>query len=177
MALWTTSIYQWEGDTTQRYGTYDWWSREVLIPAQAKVGCARVVFESNDLSSYWAEVAARQDIVDRNMQKIAERAMDMAGINIDHSGFSYAEYPIAGDALEEVPAEITYSGADSLTFYYYANGVLKLTKTITNMKPFRLPGGFRARFRSYRIVSNVTVKEVALASSMEELKLENKREG
>lgn len=58
----------------------------------------------------------------------------------------------------------------STVLYYYVDGVLKHTQTITNDSPFRLPGGFRGRDHEVKIsFSGATITAIYLALHMEDL--------
>lgn len=56
-----------------------------------------------------------------------------------------------------------------LTFRFYADDVLRYTKTVVSDLPFRLPGGFRSRDFQVELEGTVEVRQVFLASKMEEL--------
>lgn len=57
-----------------------------------------------------------------------------------------------------------------VTFKLYADGVLKLTKTVQNNNQFRLPSGFKAYEWMFQLEGSVEVIEAGIASSTEELK-------
>ena len=56
-----------------------------------------------------------------------------------------------------------------VTLKVWADGSLKLTKTVADDKPFRLPGGFRATWWETEVSGTSEVTEIALAQSIEEL--------
>ena len=56
-----------------------------------------------------------------------------------------------------------------VTFRYFADGVLKQTKTVTSDLPFRLPSGFRPDYIEFEASFTGRILPVQLASSMEEL--------
>ena len=56
-----------------------------------------------------------------------------------------------------------------VTFKYYADGVLKQTKTVTDDRPFRLPSGFRPDYIEFETSFTGRIIPVQLASSPEEL--------
>lgn len=58
----------------------------------------------------------------------------------------------------------------STTLYYYVDGTLKHTQTVTSDAPFRLPSGFRGRDHELRVVfSASTINAIYLGFSMGEL--------
>lgn len=58
-----------------------------------------------------------------------------------------------------------------VTFKLYADGVLKMTKTVQNNNQFRLPSGFRAYEWSFQLEGTGEVTDVAIADSTQELKM------
>jgi hypothetical protein len=56
-----------------------------------------------------------------------------------------------------------------LTLKLYADGMLKLTRTVADEKPFRLPGGFRATWWEVEVSGSVEITSILLASTMAEL--------
>lgn len=56
-----------------------------------------------------------------------------------------------------------------VTFKYYADGVLKQTKTVTNDAPFRLPSGFRPDYVEFEASFTGRLLPMQAASSMQEL--------
>jgi hypothetical protein len=57
-----------------------------------------------------------------------------------------------------------------VTFKLYADGVLKMTKTVQNNNQFRLPSGFRAYEWALQLEGTSEVIEAAIADSTAELK-------
>ncbi len=57
----------------------------------------------------------------------------------------------------------------ALTFKLYADGVLKLTKTVTDGKPFRLPGGYLANIYQVQLSGTDTVNGVSIAETVFDL--------
>lgn len=58
----------------------------------------------------------------------------------------------------------------SLTFKLYADGVLKLTKTVTSSDPFRMPGGYTAKSWEIELSGTDFVQFAMIATSIEELR-------
>jgi hypothetical protein len=59
--------------------------------------------------------------------------------------------------------------SDGVTFQVYADGVLKFSTVVTDNKPFRLPGGFRAKTWQVSMSSTDTVNAYQVATSTDEL--------
>lgn len=78
------------------------------------------------------------------------------------------ESTLNGDTvLLDVPSIDITSG--SITFQYFADGVLKLTRRVHAQEPFPLPSGFLAETHEFVLAGLVDVMQVALATSVEEL--------
>ncbi len=58
---------------------------------------------------------------------------------------------------------------DDLTFKLYADGTLKFTKTVTNGKPFRLPGGYLSNIYQVQLSGTDTVTGVSIAETIFDL--------
>ena len=72
--------------------------------------------------------------------------------------------PICAFAVANVLAE-----GYPVTFKLYADNVLKLTKTVTNQEPFRLPSGYHAYNHVIEISTQYPLLNVAIAHTMKEL--------
>jgi len=159
-------VYEFEGDSSQPFGTdLTYKSYKIILPKKITFNCGRIIFTPGELTAYNDLVKVRDETIKRNKSKIAEGGLVEVG-----GGTSYAEFPIAGDGLETVPAEPTYSGDDSLTFNLYADGTLKFTKTMYNTDVFKITGGYKSRIWEYEVIGNVYLQSVALATSVRELK-------
>lgn len=62
--------------------------------------------------------------------------------------------------------------ADSypLTLKWYSDGVLKLTHSVLNAKPFRLPSGFRSRSVKVSVSGSANINKIYAASNISEMK-------
>ena len=164
-------IYEWEGDSTQAYNPFIWKGADFVFPKKVRLCAGRIIFTNGDLQDYWDLVVARNELIERNRQRIAALALGLVGFDTGAGGYSTGDLPIGGDALEVVPAEPVYAGDLSLTIKIYGDGDLRVTKTIYTPQPFRFDAGDAARRWSYRLDGNVSeVQRVDLATSVEELK-------
>ena len=73
-----------------------------------------------------------------------------------------APYPLNLAALQVFASGTT-------TVKVYADGVLKSTSVVTDSKPVRLPGGFRATFWEFELSGSSQVTQVLVATTMSEL--------
>jgi len=55
--------------------------------------------------------------------------------------------------------------------FFYADGVLRYSKTITSGEPFRLPSGFRALDWEIELQTRTEVTEVLMTSSSAQLQV------
>jgi hypothetical protein len=62
------------------------------------------------------------------------------------------------------------SSAYPMTLKFYADGVLRQTKTVTGIEPFRLISGFRALDWSFEVSGTGRVTQACISTSIEELK-------
>ena len=128
------------------------------------------------MSEFWAEIEARQAIIDRNADKLATGQLGTIGG--EEGGYIHAQYPIAGDNLEDVPVEPEYNGELELTFRLYTDDVLRHTKQLYTTQIFKLPGGYRGRRHYFEIEGNVErIKRIDLATSIWELKNDQREFG
>ena len=67
-------------------------------------------------------------------------------------------------------AAVVVANAYPLTFRLYADGVLKHEREVTDRNPFRLPSGYRAFEFQIELEGSTPVQDVAIATSIEELK-------
>jgi hypothetical protein len=67
-------------------------------------------------------------------------------------------------------AAVVVANAYPVTFRLYADGALKHTQTVADRNPFRLPSGYRAFEFHIELEGTNPVQDVAIATSVEELK-------
>ena len=164
----TNRLYEWEGDDTQPFGNFYWESKEIVTPGRVRLSCARVLFTTGDLEAFYQTVLDREELIARNAAKLASGQLGTTGGK--EGGYIHANYPIAGDNLEAVPAEPTYGGTLSLQFKLYGDGLLKITKQLYTSRIFKLPGGYRALKWKIVLTGNVDkVQRCDVASSVQEL--------
>ena len=160
----TNFVFEFEGTDLNKLDDYTWTSKDFFVPRQSSFSWARALADFGGLEEYWAYVADRQAAINRNEAKIAANEV-LGAIGDAELGV----YDVDGDALEDVPPEIEYTGGLSLTFYHYGDGVLLTEREIYNDRPFRLTSGRRARVHKIMLVGNVDVKQVDLATQPHEI--------
>ena len=159
-------VYEWEGDSTQPYGTdYTWKSKKFLLPVKTTFGAGRVIAEYQDREDWQADIDARDAIIARNAAKISS---GQTGGMVGDDGIGAVD--VNGDNLEAVPTVADYSGDFNCSLKVYADETLKQTQEIYTDRVFRITGGYRARMWELQIEGNVIVKRIDIAGSVEELK-------
>ncbi len=147
------------------YDTFQWKSKMFTTPGNVcyKAGLVRMTEKGAlSVSEVQAAVQAAISAVDAGIANFT--IADSGGF----AGYTPGTFTVAGgpytDSVKLLNSSIT------ATFKLYANGVLKLEKTITNSKPFRIPGGYRSDTWEIELSGNgVDVHEVFIAETMSEL--------
>ncbi|MCP4569094.1 MAG: hypothetical protein GY841_16085 [FCB group bacterium] len=161
-------IYEWEGDSDSKFANAVWESGKFIGNSRSTIAVGQVTFVEGDFAAHQTLLDTRNDTLARNRDKISSGLVDDCGGALG-GGFCFATFAIAGDILEVVPDEPTYSGSQSLSLKLYGDGELKDTVTVYNEKPFRFETGYRAKTWEIQIESNVEIKKVDVASTMREL--------
>jgi hypothetical protein len=154
------AVMRWAGDDIETL-YYSWRSGELRTPAEVNFGAARVTIDE----IYFADVA---DLVEENATVEDYNADIFTAATVDGGlgGAGLAVFGLAGDRLRSLNS---LSIGSSVTFKWYASGVLKHSRIVTNSRPFRLPPGFRSKRFEIGLEGYVPVKMVEVASGMEEL--------
>jgi hypothetical protein len=139
-------------------------SKKFILPNETNFGAARIIAEwESSLTA--AEVAAynanRDAIIAANELILA--ADDSGTIN----GSAFNEIEINGDILQTVPPAL--DDIVGMVFKLYADGVLVVSRTVTDDKPFRLPPGYLAKYVEIELQGQIEAQEVRMATSIMEL--------
>lgn len=162
-------VYEWEGDSTQALDSYTYKTRRFLVPKRMRFSFARILFELGDFEAYWALVQERDDVIARNLAKIAEGSIDGAGGRVG-GGFWFAEAAISSSMLETVPDLPVYAGDKTLQLKTYVSGVLESTKEIYSDRPFRLGVELRSTDWEFEIIGNADkIHQLDIATSVREI--------
>lgn len=154
------AIYEWDADPGQRM-IADWFSKEFSFPKPLNLGAAVV---DCDFTMTQDEIAAAQAARDAVQ---AANAVLIAALGTKGSINSYSlnARSVNGSLINELPPV----DFDSLTFQIYVDGSVKFSKTLTNSKAFALPSGYKADNVACRVLGNITVKQITLGRTMQEL--------
>jgi hypothetical protein len=153
-------IYEWEGDVGTKL-SYEWRSKKFLTAPPINYGAAKI---DADFSMSEAESAGSQAAYDAIVA--SNEALITVGLNDGLADPYLGEYEIGGDEMQLLPP----LAIDALQFQLWANDELKFSKTVTNTRAFRLPGGFKADNVEVVLSGNVKVTGVVLAETMDGLK-------
>jgi len=146
------------------------------IPAQFE--WKSKVFISNGLENFgFAQIIANYG-AGLSSAQIAQLTAQIASIQAYN-----AAIVISGGAVNEALVnDVTVNGDNLLldapsseyisatvNFFYWAEGVLRLSRTVEDQEPFPMPAGFRGEKHEFQLTGEVEVYQVTLATSVEEL--------
>lgn len=153
------SVYQLDADSVNPF-SYAWLSKRFILPQAISWSALRLDADYSQITAdadYDANVAAIQ----------AENAVIYAaGLNGSLNENLLDEFEINGDALLPVP---TISGTRFAQVHIYGDGVLQTVLSMVSIDPVRVPA-FRAREIEIKIIGTISVRSVALATSVLELR-------
>lgn len=165
-------VYQWEGNVQSPY-TYEWKSKVFVAPGSDNFAFAQVIgdFNAGLTVAEIAALAAETIVIQAANAALTETDGPINGSRSGATpayGYEINGGPMGGDSYTQmIPSSEYISGA--VTFKYWADGVLKLTRDIYNNEPFPLPSGFRAEKHEFQVSGAVEITSVTLATSLEEL--------
>jgi len=120
-------------------------------------------------------VAGYSDSIDDSLYLITEYIPAMQTADIVKFDSGIAKTTTWRSKMFVLPYPMSFGSAQirgarfPITAKFYADGVLKHTKSVSNSDPFRLPSGFRATEWEIEISGSGTVYTIAMAQSMSEL--------
>lgn len=167
----TTEVYEWEGDTTQAFGSFIWKSKRYLLENRPSKLYAVILFEQGDLADFEQALQDYQAAVTANQLLIASGWIFPGPQLPSGSGFQIGNRAVTGTSLQNPGPLPVYGGELSLILRVYVDGVLRFTKTVISQKPFRIPTRRRGRAWEFELEGNVDrVRRMDFASSMQEIK-------
>lgn len=152
-------IKKWEGDQ-YNYLYYQFKTKRFVIPFEVNFAAARIMFNEEFYSDI---VAAIEDAGYLATQNATIFAGDILGAINDNV---INELDVHGDLLYDLSGVETNA---EIVFRVYADDVLKFTKNVSNGKPFRLNSGYKSKRYEFQIEGNIPVKQMDVATSVEEL--------
>lgn len=157
----TVSKFDAEGKS---YLTQTWRGKEQTLPYPADFGAGRVTFDALLPSTEIAAIQAAHDVAVAYNEAIVLSGNPHGAIN----GFAFNTQAINGSDIVDVPDASNYSA--TVTLNLYADGVLRASRHITQSGvPFRLPSGRLYRTVSPEVISNVRIKAIEVAETIQGL--------
>lgn len=165
-------VYEVDADPSDPLA-YEWKSKAFISDGLENFAFAQIIADfgaglsAAEIAAIQAQIAAV--VTFNNSQPDTDGTVNGNGATEDAHGFEVnGGAPINGDTyLQEAPSTDYLSGV--VTFRYWADGVLVLEVDIDNKEPFPLPAGFRAEKHEIQMAGSVSVSQVTLATSVEEL--------
>lgn len=140
---------------------YYWRSKNFVLGKPDNFGC--ILVESGALISQ-DDIEAREAEIEAITA--ANEALIAAGsVGGDLAGEGLGVVPVGGDLLEPIPA----SAGTTVTVGVYANGELVHSIGVLD-RPVRLPSGFTERIWWIDVFGDVTIDQITMAKTMDELK-------
>lgn len=156
-------IQQWAGGGGRL--SYAWRSSQFDVVYPQNMAVARI---KGDFTTTAEQTAYDQCLIDQAADIASNDAIiatgDLGGALCEAG---VCEYGLADDKRNLIRTCVGF--AKSLTFKLYGDGIEKHSVAVTSDKPFRLPPGYRAGVYEVQLEGNVYVKQVTVATSMEEL--------
>lgn len=159
-------VYKWEADPANPIA-YEWKSKVFVQPGRDNFAFAQIIADySQGLSpSQIAAIQAQIAIV----QAANSALVSTDGpINGNSDGFEIDGGALGGDNLTQLAPSLT-GQQGIVTFRYWVNSVLVLTRAVSSDDPFPLPAGMAGELHEFQVSGTVPVAQVSLATSMEEL--------
>ena len=168
-----TEIFEWEGDSTQPFDTFNWKSKLYHEDFRVRYAYGMIHFESGDFTAYNTLVDAYNAAIELNLQYLsAGRVVFAQG---PHQGWPVGGLSVAGTLLTGVGSAPSYSGTRSLTLKVYVDETLYSSTLIYDQKPFRVDAPRKSIDWEFELEGNVDkVKQMIFAPSVRELKQEPK---
>lgn len=142
--------------------TYEWKSKLFVSPGLDNLGFAQIIGDFGQGLSP-AEIAALEDQI-----AAVEAYNDAQTTNGLGNGQLLNDQLLNGaDIFVDAPSSDFTTSA--VLFRYWAEGDLKITRTVLSSAPFPMPSGFTAEKHEFAVSGEVEITSVTLASTMEEL--------
>ena len=164
-----TEIFEWEGDETQPFGTFNWRTKQFNMDNRMRFGYGRIYFDEGDFDAYNAALAAYNEQVNQNLGYLSGGYVMY--VNAPHQGWPIGGLPLAGSVIRDPGSAPSYTGTKTLTLHTYADEVLQSSVQIFDENPFRVDAQLRSNRWSFEVEGNVeAVKRMEFAPSVRELK-------
>lgn len=147
-------IYEWDADDANRY-LASWRGPTLQLGSPVNFSVAQV-------HANFGEILPVDDSITQANQLILANADNVDG---EIASAEVLTYEVCASALLQQP-----SISDRIVqFSLIRDGQVVFTKTLNSSKAFKLPAGKKSEIWSYEVAANVSVRSIAMATSMEEL--------
>ena len=164
-----TEIYEWEGDETQPFGTFNWKTKLYNMGNRMRFGYGRIYFDEGDFDAYNAALDAYNLLINQNLGYLSGGYVMY--VNAPHQGWPIGGLPLAGSVIRDPGVVPSYTGTKTLSLKIYVDDVLISTMQIFNQFPFRIDAQVRANRWEFELEGNVeNVKRIEFAPTVRELK-------
>jgi len=171
-----TEIFEWEGDATQPFGTFNWKTKMFNMDGRMRFGFGRIYFDEGDFDAFNAALAAFNEAINQNQQYLSGGYVMY--INEPHQGWPVGGLPLAGSVIRDAGSAPVYTGEKSLTLKVYADETLLSSTLIYDQFPFRTDAQKRSNRWEFELEGNVqNVKRMEFAPSARELQQPLQRGG
>ncbi len=164
-----TEIFEWEGDETQPFGTFNWKTKLYQMGRRMRFGYGRIYFDEGDFDAFNAAVAAYNEAINQNLQYLSGGYVIF--VNAPHQGWPIGGLPLAGSVIRDAGSAPTYTGDKTLSLKVYTDDTLRSTTQIFNETPFRVNAQRKSNRWEFELEGNVeNVKRMEFAPTMREIK-------
>lgn len=156
----TAEVWRIDDPNGSRRDLY-WRSKVFALSAASNFGAIRIDADAAlDGDETALDAAYRQAVIDANAALLAS-----GSVGGEVGALSVGEVPVGGDLLTPVP-----NPSGRISVGVYADGVRVATVERTN-KAARLPSGFKARSWEIDVSGDLSVSQIVLATTMDEIKV------
>lgn len=153
-------IHEWDANIAVVLD-FDWKSKEFTLVEHINLGIAKIDADFVDspadaqaaAAAYAAQLAANQTMIANKTSKGSLNAYSLGLLSVNGS-------------LVKVPND----DFDRLTFELYWDNALKFTRAVYDKEMFRLPAGTKYDNFYFRLIGNVRVRKIAIATTVDELR-------
>ena len=137
-------VFEWEADPSSPLA-FEWKSKLFITPGLENFAFGQIFGDyeagltQEEIAALQAQIAAVEAFNDA--QPDTDGPLNGAGLPFENAGIALNDGVLNGDTyLQEAPDPDFVAGA--ITFEYWVDGDLKLSRLVLNNEPFPLPAGF-----------------------------------
>lgn len=160
-------ISEWAADP-YNHMYYTWKSKDFVLPNNANLTCAKIISDPsfyNDLIKTIEQLEYFESL-NETIFLSGDVADQFNGDNTAETSIEFNEHTFNGSNLYDITG---LEMSPAVVFKLYADGELRMTKTVVGDRMFRLPSGFRCRHIEIEIQAFIPIQKVILADTPKEL--------